>query len=301
MRSGILRQDSDVVSGPGDPIRPCPACGHEKTSSVGQLNGWVLARCSLCDLVYTRDLPTSEKIGQVYNEAYERDGLYDAHLKQLDMMIKTGRSRQGFYRNRLFLKRFKPQPGEKLLEIGCGIGAFLVAAHQRGWQVEGVDISARALEVSCNIHGLTVYHGTLEEINVPVGTYKAIVCWEVLEHLPSPRQFLQHAKKLLRNDGLFVCSIPNCSDKVPLFVDKLGPASVPPVHLNFWTLASFKRFSELNGFRVVHLFTKRNLMAMAGAKKRPLQLAWKQLAAIIGLLEGPNIYAVLTPSDPGSQ
>lgn len=293
----FLSRDSNVLINPGDPSRLCPACENVNVFPVGQLDGWAMVRCSVCDLIYTRDLPTSQQTSEIYNQAYQEDGLYDAHLKELEMMVKTGRSQQGFYRNRLFLNRFKPKSGEKLLEIGCGIGTFLVAAKQRGWQVEGVDISARALEVSRNIHELPVYRGILEELILPPNAYKAIVCWEVLEHLSSPRQFIKHARKLLRNDGLFVCSVPNSSDKVPHFVDRLGPASVPPVHLNFWTLASFKRFAELNGFRVISLFPKRSLISVAGGRKYVGRLVWNQLAAMFGLREGPNIYAVLTPSD----
>lgn len=219
----FFSQDATVFINPSDSARLCPACENGNTFPVGQLNGWVMVKCSVCDLIYTRDLPSSQQISEIYNNAYQKDGLYDAHLKELDMMIKTGHSNQGLYRNRLFLKRFKPKPGEKLLEIGCGIGTFLIAAKQRGWQVEGVDISAQALEVSRNIHGLPVRPGTLEDIDGTSNTYKAIVCWEVLEHLSSPRRFIQHARKLLRSDGLFVCSVPNSSNKVPHFVDRLGP------------------------------------------------------------------------------
>ena len=276
-------------------VRPCPACGSDKTLPAGVLNDWVMAKCLQCDLVYTRDLPTSQQIRHVYDQAYQAEGLYDAHLKELELMVKSGFSRQGLYRNWIFLKRFRPKAGDRMLEIGCGIGAFLVAAKHHGWEVEGVDVSAQALEVSRKIHGLPVHVGTLEELEMSSGIYRAIVCWEVLEHLPYPGKLLTHAKKLLRKDGLFVCSVPNCSDKVPQFVKRHGPASLPPVHLNFWTRDSFRIFAEANGFRVMHLFSKRSLIGMAGGREHPIRLLWNQCAAIFGLCEGPNIYAVLTP------
>ena len=175
------------------PVRSCPACGSDKSLPVGALNDWVMAKCLRCHLVYTRDLPTSQQISDVYDKAYQAEGLYEelynVHLKELDAIIKSGRSRQGLYRNWVFLKRFKPKAGEKMLEIGCGIGAFLIAAKQQGWQVEGVDISAQALEVSSKIHRLPVHHGTLEKLDLTPGIYKAIVCWEVLEHLPCRASF----------------------------------------------------------------------------------------------------------------
>jgi SAM-dependent methyltransferase/uncharacterized protein YbaR (Trm112 family) len=40
-----------------------------------------------------------------------------------------------------------PPPGRRMLEIGCGTGALLVAAQERGYQVAGVDIAFRWLVV----------------------------------------------------------------------------------------------------------------------------------------------------------
>ena len=104
-----------------------------------------------------------------------------------------------------------------------------------------------------------------------------------------------HVKTLLQSDGLFICSIPNSSEQVPHFVPIPGPASLPPVHLNFWTIDSFRRFAEVNGFRPLLLFSKRSLIGMAGGRTHPVRLLWNQIGAILRLREGPTIYAVLAP------
>src|SRR5713101_6462479 len=128
------------VPGPREPRRqvdvsprPCPACGSGMSSDAGAMNGWSMAQCATCGLVYTCDVPTAGQIQAVYDRAYQPGEMYDMHLKELDEVIRTGRSRQGFYRTHCFLGRYRPRPGDKLLEVGCGIGTFLVAASQRGW------------------------------------------------------------------------------------------------------------------------------------------------------------------------
>jgi SAM-dependent methyltransferase len=266
---------------------------------VSELNGWDMIRCVRCHLVYTRDIPCGEQLDKVYENAYQVGGMYQMHLNELENIVSSDRCPQGFYRNYLFLRRYKPKAGDKLLEIGCGIGSFLLAAKREGWMVQGIDISAEAVRVSCHVHGLPVYQGTLEETDFIPSSYKAIVCWEVLEHLPSPRQLLLRVRNLLREDGIFVCSVPNSSERVPHFVRTRGPASLPPVHLNFWTIESFRQFANVNGFQPLQLFFKRSLMSMAGAWDHPARLMLNQLGTLINFREGDTIYAVLARNDSG--
>jgi SAM-dependent methyltransferase len=265
------------------------------------MNGWRMARCGGCHLVHTRAIPDAAEISEVYARAYRPGEMYDMHLQELRDMVRTGRARQGYYRNRVFLKRFKPRPGDRLLEVGCGIGAFLVAAHQRGWDVQGLDVSSEALAVSESIHRLPVRQGTLDAFDAPPGTFKAIVCWEVLEHLADPRGFLRRARSLLRTDGLLACSVPNLGPRVPSVPhERWGPTALPPVHLNFWDTGSFARFVEASGFRPLYLAPKRSLAGMAVFDKRPAAFLLNQLGALLHLREGAHIYAVLTPALEGS-
>lgn len=276
--------------------RPCPGCSWSNVRDEDELNGWVRLRCGRCGLIYTRDLPAIEEAQHVYEDAYKPGGMYGILVNQLEEMVRTGRSPQGFYRNWIFLKRYKPRPGDKLLDIGCGLGTFLVAAKQMGWDPEGIDISSAALAASAEIHKLPVRCGTLESLDLQSGTYKAIVCWEVLQLLPSPGEFLCRVRKLLRPDGLFVCSVSNNSERVPRLVPNTGKAGLPPVNLNFWTRDSFRGFASLNGFRPLCITSKRSLFDLSGRHDHPLLFLWNQLGAILGLREGMTIYAVLAPS-----
>jgi len=260
------------------------------------MNGWHMARCGRCGLVFTRAVPSASEIGDLYARAYHPGEMYEMHLKELREMVRTGRSRQGFYRNRVFLKRFRPRPGDRLLEVGCGIGSFLVAARQQGWEVEGVDVSSEALAVSAPIHGITVRHGTLETLDAAPGRYRAIVCWEVLEHLAHPRDFLLRARELLQSDGLLACSVPNNGSRVPAVPHALwGPTALPPVHLNYWNCDSFRILAESSGFRPLRLRPVRSLLGLEVYRDQPLRFLWNQAGALFGLREGPHIYAVLTP------
>ncbi len=276
-------------------VRPCPACLATESSPEESLNHWEMARCTRCGLLYTGDVPSPGKIREIYEEAYTPGKLYDRHLIALQHMLKTGRTRQGFYRNYVFLKRYRPNPGDRLLKLGCGIGTFLLAAKRAGWAAEGVDVSPTALAASASVHRIPVHQGTIESLALAPGAYRAVVCWEFLEHLPFPGEVLRRARELLRADGILVCSVPNHGPRVPRLASRWGPASLPPVHLNFWSRDSFRIFAERNGFRPILLVAKRSLLGLASARKHPFRSIFSQLGALVGLCEGPQIFAVLAP------
>jgi len=236
--------------------------------------------------------PDDASLQDIYNKVYVSGGLYQPHLKQLEEIRTLGASRQGFYRNHMFLKRFKPANGDRLLEVGCGVGAFLVAARNAGWMAEGVDLSEEALQASASVHGIPVHHGTLETVSLTNAPYAALVCWEVMEHLVQPSRFLARARELLSPGGLFVCSVPNEGSKVPRYVKQLGAASVPPIHLNFFDRQSLTRLFEQNGFIPVSVVSQKILWSMAGRSEHMVRWFFDQCLALVGITEGPHLFAV---------
>jgi len=113
-----------------------------------------------------------------------------------------------------------PVPDDRILDYGCGEGTFLRRLHARearaalcGFEPRGGDGSPRRTPEIETLDGI---YGSVEEIADFRPT--KIVCLEVLEHLHSEaqREALSNFRRLLRNDGLIVVSVPI----------EIGPASV---------------------------------------------------------------------------
>ena len=289
-----MDRNQRLVPGTGR-VRPCPACDCPNSHLQPSLNGWELARCEACGTVFTAAVPTPEELRIIYAQVYEPGDLYQCHLNEVDRWKRTGRTKVGYYRSCVFLNRHLPSPGDKLLEVGCGVGSFLAAARRKGWDVEGIDLSETALAASQAGHGFPVRLGTLEELTFPSKAYKAIVCWEVLEHMVSPRAYLRRVSELLRKDGLFVCSVPNTGPKAPQPLEP-GPAARPPVHLSFWDRASLAELFRRNGFRILHLAPSRSMLSAVDYRHHPLRFLLLQLGALVNVFEGPHLYAVATPA-----
>lgn len=113
--------------------------------------------------------------------------------------------------------RAELKPGAKVLDIGCGDAVFARLMPEFEWH--GVDINTeKASDLFDDDAGLP--KGALvnlceQDLMQPpyghwqAGTFDAIICSEVLEHLWDLRVVHKEAKRLLKRDGLYVISTPN--------------------------------------------------------------------------------------------
>jgi SAM-dependent methyltransferase len=97
----------------------------------------------------------------------------------------------------------------RLLDVGCSTGAFLLAARQRGWQVEGLELGKASAAYAQDALGLTIARASLFDHEAPAGSYDAIVFLEVIEHLPDPAGALARIAHWLKPGGVLLVSTPN--------------------------------------------------------------------------------------------
>ena len=120
----------------------------------------------------------------------------------------------GFFENE-FLTNISP--AGTVTEIGCGHGLYLVQTLLAKPELKGVgaDISTAALGVT---HRMLSYHGIDENryklsredlcrrLSYDDNSANAIICCEVLEHLPDPRHALSELVRIIADDGIAMLS-----------------------------------------------------------------------------------------------
>jgi len=95
----------------------------------------------------------------------------------------------------------------KILDIGCGNGAFLEAARKMGFSnLQGADI-ANYLKDKTFPH--QVIDLNTEKLNQADESLDIITAFQVLEHLENYFLILHEAERVLKKGGLFIFSIPN--------------------------------------------------------------------------------------------
>jgi SAM-dependent methyltransferase len=142
--------------------------------------------------------------------------------------------------------------GKRLLDVGCGGGAFLRAAKTLGASVMGVE-PGESGAARARSSGLEVFAGTLEqfaEMNAGRERFDIITCCHVLEHTPQPVQTLATMKTLLQPNGFVWIAVPNAGC---LFARTLGwrwHSTDLPYHLVQFTPQSLHRAVESAGLVV---------------------------------------------------
>ncbi len=99
-----------------------------------------------------------------------------------------------------------PLPGLRLLDLGAGMGGFVVAAALRG----AAAVACEYNRAYCTIialraarHGLRlpIRNAAGEALPFPAASFDALVCWDVIEHVQSPTQTLAEIARVLRPGG----------------------------------------------------------------------------------------------------
>ena len=98
----------------------------------------------------------------------------------------------------------------RILEIGCGTGDFLAEAQACGCEVAGIEYSPfAAREANERLGGEFVRCGSIDTVSVPPAAYDAVVFFDVIEHMRSPRSFLERVYEALRPGGVVALVTPS--------------------------------------------------------------------------------------------
>lgn len=112
----------------------------------------------------------------------------------------------------------KPFAGLRILDIGCGGGLLCEPMARLGATVVGVDAAERNIPVA-QAHArqseleIDYRFGTAEAMAADGEQFDVVLNMEVVEHVADPLAYLTACQKLLKPNGLMVCSTINRNPK----------------------------------------------------------------------------------------
>jgi 2-polyprenyl-3-methyl-5-hydroxy-6-metoxy-1,4-benzoquinol methylase/ribosomal protein S27E len=239
----------------------CPACGSSEKVQRFTKNGMRYVACAHCETLYVSPRPTAEVLGWFYqgspNYAYWNTHVFPASEPARRQRIFVPRV------DRLLdmCKRHGVQT-EALLEVGIGFGTFCSELKSRNVfkRVVGVEPTPD-LAQTCRDRGIEVIEKPVELIDsAEVGLFDVVASFEVIEHLFSPRDFVEQMLRLLKPGGLMMLTCPNAKG---FDVETLGPVgtTVDHEHLNYFHPKSLAAMLEKLNMNVLECVTPGRLDA----------------------------------------
>jgi HAD superfamily hydrolase (TIGR01549 family) len=145
---------------------------------------------------------------------------YESRAHELDELALTYEHpapyKRFFYgtRFRAVLDAIAPEPGERILEVGCGSGVYTRELAALGARVTATDYAPTPLAQARRNAGdlaaeVEFRVEDVQRLSLPDRSFDKVLMSEVVEHVPEPERAIAEAARVLRPGGLLVASTPS--------------------------------------------------------------------------------------------
>jgi ubiquinone/menaquinone biosynthesis C-methylase UbiE len=125
--------------------------------------------------------------------------------------------------------------GKRVLDVACGAGyGSEILRQSAGVSVVGVDIAFDAIAPNGNRRQALLTNADACKLPFPDRSFDAVVSFETIEHVAEPERLLREVARVLKREGLCLCSSPNRD-----FQPSSGNKEDNPFHVSEMTYAEF--------------------------------------------------------------
>lgn len=213
-------------------------------------------KCLDCGLEQLYPLPSIEEDAEYYNlnahdkgitPTYTVDDLFNKFRYQNLSRIK-------------YLEEYGIEKEWKMLDYASGYGFFIELMLDKGYQMDGIEISEDRLSI-CK-ERLGPYFENIKNINlltedIPedlTEKYDLITMFHLLEHISKPHDFLTKVAQLLQHGGLLVIEVPNVDNLMMEASKEFNDFFYIRDHVAYYTPQLLKKVVEDAGFEVKRLY-----------------------------------------------
>lgn len=182
-------------------------CGNEKLDEYSE-NYWV---CNKCHTLVSKN----EFSAETYDVEDESEDLYGSNYWQNIMEKMIGETSfdgvvDYYLRDRViywisYILKYIPVKS-KVAEIGCGLGQLAYAMKLIGYEQLAFELSPQICEFIRENLGVNMHCG---EFGDTKETFDAVLAFDLLEHIQSPKEFLKNIYERLTPDGILCVQMPN--------------------------------------------------------------------------------------------
>jgi 2-polyprenyl-3-methyl-5-hydroxy-6-metoxy-1,4-benzoquinol methylase len=183
----------------------CLVCGSADFLPLGEKSGFPVVQCRACTHRFVHPMPSQ----RIIDDYYARYWINTKNIRNGDLKIR---------RLKRILRRFlRHAKGKRFLDIGCNTGFGVEAARRLGYQATGIDLSDEAIEIAAKLYPDNRFiKGTAQAFAGNGEQFDAVLCREVIEHMPEVHSFMEALRALMKVGGVLWLSTPDAGQlRVP--------------------------------------------------------------------------------------
>lgn len=250
--------------------RVCPICDSSEYKILQPYaDSFNIVQCKKCTLIYVQDAPSRDCLDDYYQNSESVKLLTEFYLKRNSISNNiVSNSRLEIVKDTaLSLNKTKLS----ILEVGCGDGRFLKsvgeALHNKGFSVtlSGVEPNAYSAQIACengvNVESMYIGSGSEDGKTLCENNYDLVFCFELIEHVPFPKQLLQSLYSAMCPGGKLILTTPHINGLENILTGYngyrlLAHAICPPAHLQGFDKLSMGILAVRVGFCIESIEAK---------------------------------------------
>lgn len=213
-------------------------------------NTFEITKCKQCGLLYIdcEDKKLKKILKGYYQGEYQKE--YHSKKKWLNNLREKISRLLSIYYSQAdsqieFLKKNSILPGQKITDLGCGFGTFVIWLEKKGYLANGIEPDHKRAQKAINY--LKKSKITITEID-PSKSFNSdtITLLHVLEHLQNPIETLKKIKKNNKSSKILI-EVPNCQTKETLNLSAKEP------HIYHFTQETIIKIIKKAGLSVIDI------------------------------------------------
>jgi len=237
-------------------LKECPLCKANTFQTVTTCKDNTLTNelfqiqeCSSCTLRLTNPRPEQSDLPRYY-----LSDDYISHSNKattiMDRVYLIARSYTLRWKQHIIEQLLRPSQTKKLLDVGCGTGAFLTHMIKNGWNGNGTEPSENAREIAEQSAKIKIYP---ELDSITNDRYDVITLWHVLEHIPNLDQTISKLKTLLTEPGKLIIAVPNYNSNESKHYKHNWAGYDVPRHLWHFSQSAMTTLTKKHGLRIAKI------------------------------------------------
>lgn len=242
-RRSFVSASTNLIADEYTEYRNCPVCEAASDRKIFVKNGGTYVKCGMCGMIYLNPVFKDDELRKYYENNIATQVAAHASESEFYRSIYT----KGLYS----IERFTNKGA--ILDIGCSGGFFLNVAKERGWLTYGIELNRSEFAIACKL-GHKVWNMSIEEISLNE-KLNVITMWDVLEHIKMGRQYLEHLKNLLDDDGIVFIQTPNSASLAARVIQERCNMFDGLAHVNLYTPKTISVLCEKAKYHILHMET----------------------------------------------